>query len=169
MLLLLLAFGLCSLRKGVFVQFTADVLVLGVSLCQAFALKLAGLMLDGIPCLCSLHERSLAALLLDLVALKLLGQKQGFITRLLVAWRGLCLDNACLLALAFLACGGHHMLLRLLSLHLCNEYLSLPKKKKKKKTMLASLWLCLADPTLCHALLVDRNKHVFLAGRLALV
>ena len=53
-------------------------------------------MLDGIPCLCSLHERSLAALLLDLVALKLLGQKQGFITRLLEAWRGLCLDNACL-------------------------------------------------------------------------
>ena len=94
-LLLLLAFGLCSLRKGVFVQFTADVLVLGVSLCQAFALKLASLMLDGIPCLCSLHERSLAALLLDLVALKLLGQKQGFITRLLVAWRGLCLHNAC--------------------------------------------------------------------------
>ena len=88
MLLLLLAFGLCSLRKGVFVQFTADVLVLGVSLCQAFALKLASL----IPCLCSLHERSLAALLLDLVALKLLGQKQGFITRLLVAWRGLCLE-----------------------------------------------------------------------------
>ena len=36
-----------------------------------------------------------------------------------------------LLALAFLACGGHHILLRLLSLHLCNEYLSLPKKKKK--------------------------------------
>ena len=36
-------------------------------------------------------------------------------------------------------------------------------------TMLASLWLCLADPTLCHALLVDRNKHVFLARRLALV
>ena len=75
MLLLLLAFGLCSLRKGVFVQFTADVLVLDIPLCQAFALKLAGLMLDGIPCLkvCSLHERSLAALLLDLVALKLLG------------------------------------------------------------------------------------------------
>ena len=95
MLLLLLAFGLCSLRKRVFVQFTADVLVLGVSLCQAFALKLASLMLDGIPCLCSLHERLLAALLLDLVALKLLGQKQGFITRLLVAWRGLCLHNAC--------------------------------------------------------------------------
>ena len=46
-------------------------------------------MLDGIPCICSLHEQSLAALLLDLVALKLLGQKQGFITRLLVAWRGL--------------------------------------------------------------------------------
>ena len=69
----------------------------------------------------SLHERSLAALLLDLVALKLLGQKHGFLTRLLVAWRGF----------AF--------------------------------TMLASLWLCLADPTLCHALLVDRNKHVFLA------
>ena len=26
---------------------------------------------------------------------KLLGQQQGFLTRLLVAWRGLCLDNAC--------------------------------------------------------------------------
>ena len=38
-----------------------------------------------------------------------------------------------LLALAFLACGGHHILLRLLSLHLCNEYLSLQKKKKEKK------------------------------------
>ena len=55
----------------------------------------ASLMLDGIPCICSLHEQSLAALLLDLVALKLLGQKQGFLTRLLVAWRGLCLHNAC--------------------------------------------------------------------------
>ena len=46
---------------------------------------LASLMLDGVAHLCSIHERSLAALLLDLVALKLLGQKQGFITRLLVA------------------------------------------------------------------------------------
>ena len=85
MLLLLLAFGLCSLRKGVFMLFTADVLVVDISLCQAFALKLASLMLDGVAHLCSIHERSLAALLLDLVALKLLGQKQGFITRLLVA------------------------------------------------------------------------------------
>ena len=71
---------------GVFVQFTADVLVLGVSLCQAFALKLASLMLDGIPRLCSLHERSLAALLLDLVALKLLGQKQGFCKPEICSW-----------------------------------------------------------------------------------
>ena len=44
-----------------------------------------------------------------------------------------------LLALAFLACGGHHILLRLLSLHLCNEYLSLPKKKKKKKKVASLL------------------------------
>ena len=42
------------------------------------------------------------------------------------------IQNA-LLALAFLACGGLHIVLRLLSLHLCNEYPSLPKKKKKKK------------------------------------
>ena len=45
---------------------------------------------------------------------------------------GHCASDALLLALAFLACGGHHILLRLLSLHLCDEYLSLPKKKKKK-------------------------------------
>ena len=77
MLLLLLAFGLCSLRKGVFVQFTADVLVMDISLCQGFALKLASLMLDGIPCLCSLHEQSLAALLLDLVALKVARSEAG--------------------------------------------------------------------------------------------
>ena len=64
MLLLLLVFGLCSLRKDVFVQFTADVLVVDISLCQAFALKLASLMLDGIAHLCLIHERSLAALLL---------------------------------------------------------------------------------------------------------
>ena len=77
MLLLLLAFGLCSLRKGVFVRFTADVLVLDVSLCQAFALKLASLMLAGIPCFCSLHERSLAALLLDLVCFKVAESDAG--------------------------------------------------------------------------------------------
>ncbi len=34
--------------------------------------------------------------------------------------------------------------------------------------LLLPLWLCLADPALCHASLVDRNKHVFLAGSLAL-
>ena len=39
------------------------------------------------------------------------------------------------LAFDFLAWSGLHMLLRLLSLHLCNEYLSLPKKKKKKKKL----------------------------------
>ena len=43
------------------------------------------------------------------------------------------IQNA-LLALAFLACGGLHIVLRLLSLHLCNEYPSLPKKKKKKRS-----------------------------------
>ena len=37
------------------------------------------------------------------------------------------------LTFAFLAWSGLHMLLRLLSLHLCNNNLSLPKKKKKKK------------------------------------
>ncbi len=38
-----------------------------------------------------------------------------------------------LLAVAFMACGGLHILLRLLSLQLCNEYPSLPNKKKKKE------------------------------------
>ncbi len=37
-----------------------------------------------------------------------------------------------LLAVASMAFGGLHILLRLLLLHLCNEYPSLPKKKKKK-------------------------------------
>ena len=46
-----------------------------------------------------------------------------------------------LLALAFLACGGHHILLRLLSLHLSNEYFSLQKKKKKKKRCVVSFGL----------------------------
>ena len=141
MLLLLLAFGLCSLRKGVFVRFTADVLVLDVSLCQAFALKLASLMLDGIPCLCSLHERSLAALLLDLVALNLLGQKQGFITRLLVAWRGLCLHNACSGLNAycmqtgplFLRISGSSGVLKAFLLERNRQLSCNPKKKKKKK------------------------------------
>ena len=55
MLLLLLAFGLCSLRKGVFVQFTADRLVVDISLCQAFALKLASLMLWFDGCLFCFH------------------------------------------------------------------------------------------------------------------
>jgi len=36
-----------------------------------------------------------------------------------------------LLAVASLACGGLHILLRLLLLRLCNEYASLPKKRKK--------------------------------------
>ena len=41
-------------------------------------------------------------------------------------------DSGCVVSLSFMACSGHHIFLRLLSLHLCNEYLSLPKKKKKK-------------------------------------
>ena len=48
------------------------------------------------------------------------------------------IQNA-LLALAFLACGGLHVVLRLLSLHLCNEYPSLPQKKKKKKKELCAV------------------------------
>ena len=58
-----------------------------------------------------------------------------------------------LLALAFLACGGHHILLRLLSLHLSNEYLSLPKKKKKKKkTRLLVAWRGLCLDSACFSL-----------------
>ena len=37
-----------------------------------------------------------------------------------------------LLAVASMAYGGLHILLRLLSLHLCNEYQSLPKNKTRK-------------------------------------
>ena len=42
MLLLLLAFGLYSLRKGVFVQFTADVLVVDISFFFFFFFFLGG-------------------------------------------------------------------------------------------------------------------------------
>ena len=42
-------------------------------------------------------------------------------------------DSGCVVSFSFMACSGHHISLRLLSLHSCNEYLSLPKTKKKKK------------------------------------
>ena len=40
-----------------------------------------------------------------------------------------------LLTLAFQACGGHHSYEVAIIAVLCNEYLSLPKKKKKKKVI----------------------------------
>jgi len=40
-----------------------------------------------------------------------------------------------LLAVASMACGGLHILLRLLSLHLCNEYPSLPTTTKNQKNL----------------------------------
>ena len=72
MLIVLRAFGVCSLHKNLFVQFTADVLVLDISVFQASALHLAGLTLDGMIHLCSHNEHLFALLLLDLVALWLL-------------------------------------------------------------------------------------------------
>ncbi len=74
---MLRAFGVCSLHKDLFVQFTADSLMLEISLCQASALQLAGLTLDGMIHLCSHNEHLFAVLLLDLVALWLLGQTRG--------------------------------------------------------------------------------------------
>jgi len=60
-----------------FVQFTADVMLLDISLCQASAVQLAGLTLDGMIHICSFNEHLFAVLLLDLVALWLLGQTRG--------------------------------------------------------------------------------------------
>ncbi len=77
MLIVLRAFGVCSLHKDLFVQFTADVLVLDFSLCQASALQLAGLRLDGMIHICSHNEHLFAILLLDLVAFWLLDQTRG--------------------------------------------------------------------------------------------
>ncbi len=78
MLTVLRAFGVCSLHKDLFVQFTADVLVLDTSLCQASALQLAGLTLDGMIHLCSHNEHLFAVLLLHLVAaFWLLGETRG--------------------------------------------------------------------------------------------
>ena len=73
---MLRALSVCSLHKDLFVQCTADSLVLEISLCQASALQLAGLTLDGMI-LCSHNEHLFAALLLDLVALWLLGLTRG--------------------------------------------------------------------------------------------
>ena len=42
-------------------------------------------------------------------------------------------DSRCDVSFKLLVCSGHHVSLRLLSLHLCNESPSLPKKKRKKK------------------------------------
>ena len=124
MLILLPAFGVCSVRKDLFVQFTAYVLVLDISLCQATALQLAELTFAGMVHLSSHNEY-----LLDLVAFWLLGQTWGL---------GTCL--------------------------LCGLARALPWQC----LLLVPLWVCLADPTLCHASLMDRNKHAFLAGSLAL-
>ncbi len=72
---MLRAFGVCSLHKDLFVLFTAD--VFDISSCQASALQLAGLTLDGMIHLCSHNEHLFAVLLLVLVALWLLGQTRG--------------------------------------------------------------------------------------------
>jgi len=109
-LIVLRAFGVCSVRKDLVVQ-------------------LASLTPDGMIHLCSHNEHLLAVLLLDLVASWVLGQTWGL---------GTCL--------------------------LCGLAQALPWQC----LLLLPLWLCLADPALCHASLVDRNKHVFLAGSLAL-
>ncbi len=82
-LIVLRAFAVCSLRKDLFVQFTAVVLVSDISLCQATALQLAGFTLDGMIHLCSLNEHLLAVLLFDLVAFCLLEQTWGLGTCLL--------------------------------------------------------------------------------------
>ena len=37
-------------------------------------------------------------------------------------------DSGCVVSFSFMACSGQHISLRLLSLHSCNEYLSLTKK-----------------------------------------
>ena len=44
-------------------------------------------------------------------------------------------DSGCIVNFSFTACSGHHvkLSLRLLSLHSCKEYLSLPKKKREKE------------------------------------
>ena len=41
-------------------------------------------------------------------------------------------DSGCVVNFSFTACSGHHVSSRLLSLHSCNEYLSLPNKKNHK-------------------------------------
>ena len=75
--MVLRAFGVCSLHKDLFVQFTVNVMMLDISFGQATALQLAGLTLDGMIHLCSLLEHLFAVLLLDLVAVWLLGQTRG--------------------------------------------------------------------------------------------
>ena len=66
----------------------------------------------------------------------------------------------CDVSFKLLVCSGHHVSLRLLLLHLCNECPSLPKKKKKKKDWakcnndvrqvvgLCSSWLRGRDPSM---------------------
>ena len=42
------------------------------------------------------------------------------------------LDSRCDVSFKLMVCSGHHVSLRLLSLHLCNECPSLPKKEKEQ-------------------------------------
>ena len=44
------------------------------------------------------------------------------------------MQSGCVVSFSFMASSGHHISLRLLSLRSCNEYLSLPQKKKEKKS-----------------------------------
>ncbi len=83
------------MRKDLFVQFTAHVLVLDISWCQATALQPASLTLDGMIHLCSHFLHLLAVLSLDLVAVWLLGQTWDLGTCLLCGLAQACLGNAC--------------------------------------------------------------------------
>ncbi len=57
-------------------------------------------------------------------------------------------DSSCVVSLDLLVLSGPHLLLRLLSLHLCNEYPSLPKNKIKKKYCKEMLtrWAAVSQP-----------------------
>ena len=72
-------------------------------------------------------------------------------------------DSGCDVSFKLMVCSGHHVSLRLLSLHVCNEYPSLPKKEKKGLLLSSQLggfgWRDIGDTLALYFSIFSRLMH----------